>query len=81
MDQNSLTAIVFGQIGLFVMPLPTVYQRSRTNLLYSLWEIFSAPFSQVNLWNTIVSDFLTSLAKPMADLYIAFYVIPSGNTH
>ena len=48
--------------------LPIFYPEARFSLIRTLRESVIAPFAPVNFWHVIVADYLTSLAKALADL-------------
>lgn len=62
-----LTLLIFFFV-LFV-PFDVFYYKLRVEMLRAIWEIVKSPFGIVDFRHFLIADVLTSLSRPISDLY------------
>ena len=76
-DYISLMAFI-AFLGVWFIPLHVMYLTIRKELLFVVLQIVAAPFGKVEFVHFYTGDVVTSLSKPLGDLYRSFCFITSG---
>ena len=77
MDVISLIAF-FAFLGVWFIPLHVMYLTIRKEVLFVVLHIIAAPLGKVEFVHFYTGDVITSLAKPLTDLYRSFCFISSS---
>lgn len=77
---HSLVMIVTFLI-ILLNPLNTMYREFRYELLYSLYQNVIAPFGYVRFKDFFLGDILTSMTRPLIDIYFIVCFISKGQWH